>query len=281
MSGPKSTEWQASRYDRLADPHERWAGPILDRLAPRPGERILDAGCGSGRVTRLLCERLVGPPPGSVLAVDGSAEMVRHCRQTLASYGEAVTVIVSDLLDLDLSTDAGDESWRGPVDAVFSSAVFHWIANHDELFRRAFGWLVPGGRLQAQCGGEGNVEAWSEATAEAMREPAFATYFKGWKGPWNFAGAQQTEERLGRAGFQEIRCWHEDKVTEIEDGRAYLEVVGLAAHHQRLPEEARASFTDAVLHRVSSPNTLHYVRLNIEAVRPATRVESIQRPGGP
>lgn len=269
-----AVEWQASRYDRLANPHERWAGEILDRLLPSAGERVLDAGCGSGRVTKLLCERLKAASDGerwSVVAVDASQAMVEQARAALADYGDRVEIAEGDLLDLDLSRRSKDRREQR-VDAVFSCAVFHWIADHRALFRRLFQALKPGGRLVAQCGGEGNVTEWEQAIRKAMTEPAFNDSFLGWAEPWNFAGPRQTEERLAAAGFADANCHLEEKVTEVDDARAYLEVVGLSAHLDHLPESLREPFVEAVLQRLREPNTLRYVRLNIEARRPADGV---------
>lgn len=262
-------EWQASRYEQLSDPQERWAEEVLDRLKPRAGERVLDAGCGSGRVTRMLCERLAAEGSGwSVLAVDASQTMVDQARENLAAYGDAVRFQRADLLKLELTPEQVDEAFRVPVDAVFSSAVFHWIADHETLFERIFGWLRPGGRLVAQCGGRGNVAEWDQATQAAMREPRFQAHFGGWDGPWNFVGPEETSERLARAGFDLYSCWLETKTTVVADPRSFIEVVGLVAHLSRLPQDLHEQFIAAVFHRVRDPNTLHYVRLNIEAGRP-------------
>lgn len=267
-----AVEWQASRYDGLADPHERWAAEILDRLAPAAAERVLDAGCGSGRITRLLCERLAAASgrddEWAVVAVDASSAMVEQARISLAEYGDHVDVVLNDLLALDLSPSAGSQRWRQPVDAIFSCAVFHWISDHAALFARLFDNLKPGGRLAVQCGGEGNVAAWQQAIDRAMDEPRFRESFSGWSGPWNFAGPKQTEQLLLGVGFESVSCWLEEKLTVVEDARAYLEVVGLSAHLDQLPSELHDPFIDAVLQHVREPNTLRYIRLNIEARRP-------------
>src|SRR5204862_558549 len=129
---------------------------------------------------------------GRVVAVDGSAAMVARAREAL---GPGAEVIESDLLDLELEE---------PVDAVFSTATFHWILDHDRLFARLHAALRPGGRLVAQCGGEGNVAAFKAAMEEvAAREP-YAEHIAGWT-PWNYAAPDATEERLRRAGFAPAR----------------------------------------------------------------------------
>jgi trans-aconitate 2-methyltransferase len=119
-----TTDWDAKTYDRLAAPQEAWAKDVLARLPLDGGETVLDAGCGSGRVTRLLADRL---PGGRVIGVDGSESMIAEAREALASYGDRVSFVHSDLLALSLP---------GPIDAIFSNAVFHWIFDHDTLFLR-------------------------------------------------------------------------------------------------------------------------------------------------
>jgi len=134
------TTWDAATYDRVADPQEAWAREVLDRSQITREDTVLDAGCGSGRVTRLVLERA-----GRVVAVDADPDMVAKAR---AALPPEVEVRRQDLLDLTV-----DE----PVDVVFSNAVFHWIADHERLFARVHAALKPGGRLVAQCGGHGNI----------------------------------------------------------------------------------------------------------------------------
>ena len=149
-------EWDAATYDRVSEPQLQWGREVLDRLPLRGDERVLDAGCGSGRVTAELQSRL---PRGRVVAVDGSAAMVARAREAL---GPGAEVIESDLLDLELEE---------PVDAVFSTATFHWILDHDRLFNRLHAAVRPGGAMEAQCGGEGNVAEWQRVrdTGERRR----------------------------------------------------------------------------------------------------------------
>src|SRR5688500_7141013 len=139
-------DWDARTYDRVADPMTRWGAAVLDRLPLRGDERVLDAGCGSGRVTELLVERL---PRGTVVALDGSPAMVEAARSRLARFGNRVEFVVADL--------GQPLPVAEPVDAILSTATFHWVLDHDALFRNLAAVLQPGGRLVAQCGGSGNV----------------------------------------------------------------------------------------------------------------------------
>ena len=218
--------WDASTYERVADPQESWAREIIARSGIQRGDRVLDAGCGGGRVTRLLLELT-----DDVVAVDADPAMVERARATLP---EGVTVQQQDLLDLRLEE---------PVDVVFSCAVFHWITDHERLFARLHAALKPGGRLVAQCGGEGNIAHVLEVSG-------------GRAGRWLFAGPDETEQRLREAGFGEARAWLEPKPARPADMEAFLSTV--VFHLDPDPRATAARVAPQI-------DAVDYVRLNIEA----------------
>jgi trans-aconitate 2-methyltransferase len=244
-------EWDAETYDQVSDPQFSWGMEVLERLELRGDEAAIDAGCGSGRVTAELLERL---PGGSVLAVDGSEAMVAKARERL---GERASYLVADLAQLEIAAT---------VDLVFSTATFHWILDHDALFARLRAALKRGGRLVAQCGGEGNVARHAEAIAAVVARPEFAPHFSGASGMWNFAGAEETENRLRDAGFAEARCWLQPKPVQPPDPLAFTSTVTLGPLLAQLPEDLRRPFAEAILAESEQPLVLDYVRLNIEAV---------------
>jgi trans-aconitate 2-methyltransferase len=247
-----SRDWDAATYHRVSGPQVEFAAAVLDRLDLRGDETVLDAGCGSGRVTLMLLERL---PHGHVVAVDQAPSMVEHARAALPA--DRATVLQAELTELRL-----DE----PVDAVFSNAVFHWVPDHDRLFERLHAALRPGGRMVAQCGGEGNVARFHQAAREAAAEEPYAAHFEDWVGPWNFAAPDETAGRLERAGFEEVEAWLEPRPVVPDDPGDYLRTVCLGYHLERLPHELRDGYVQAVLER--SAAELDYVRLNIVAMRP-------------
>jgi trans-aconitate 2-methyltransferase len=247
-------DWDAVTYDRVSTPQVEFARRVLDRLPLNGDETVLDAGCGSGRVTRMLEQRL---PHGRVIAVDASPSMVEKAREALR---RDATVFVSDLTDIDLHEEA---------DAVFSNAVFHWIPDHDKLFKRLFAALKPGGALVVQCGGAGNIDSFHELLFEVADEEPFQEYIGGWKGPWNFATPAETAARLAAAGFADAECWLEDAPVQPGEPSEYIRTVCLGHHLERLPEELRPLLVERMLERVDMPLTLDYVRLNINARRPA------------
>ncbi len=252
---PATRDWNADVYHRVSGPQVAMAGAVLDRLELRGDETVLDAGCGTGRVTRLLLERL---PHGRVIAVDASAEMVARAREELA--GLRADVRQADLAELVL---AEGES----VDAVFSNATFHWVPDHDALFAALAAALYPGGRVSVQCGGAGNVAGVHAAALQAAVDSGFGHRFAGWPRPWNFAGAEQTKARLLAAGFTDVRCWLQAWPVTPDEPRAYLETVCLGPHLDRLAAGDRARFLDAVMARLGERPLLDYVRLNVVARR--------------
>jgi trans-aconitate 2-methyltransferase len=244
-----TSEWNASAYDRVADPQARWGAAVLDRLPLEGDEDVLDAGCGTGRVTELLLGRL---PRGRVVALDASAAMLAEARGRLARFGDRVEYVQADLakpLPLDRK-----------VDAILSTATFHWVLDHDALFANLAAVLEPGGRLVAQCGGAGNVATLLEVAKQV--HPGFRREHR-------FETAEATRERLLRSGFTDVETWLSDEPTRFEPGEpfeAFLETVCLRTFLAELPEPERRPFVEAVAGRMREP-VLDYVRLNIVARR--------------
>jgi trans-aconitate 2-methyltransferase len=246
-------DWDATTYDRVADPQERWAREVLARAGLHRADHVLDAGCGSGRVTELLLAQV---PDGRVIAVDGSMRMVEQARERLPG---AVRVECQDLLELAL-----DEQ----VDVVFSTAVFHHIHDHQRLFERLRAVLRDGGRLVAQCGGLGNIDSFRRLSLEVAGRDPYAEFVGAMGSPWTYAGPEETEERLRRAGFSQARCWLEPKPTDIDDEHAegFMRSVLLNYHLEKLPAELEDRFVEEVWDAVGRPLHVEYVRLNIEAM---------------
>ena len=238
-------EWNAASYDRMSDPQLAMAQDVMDRLDLRGDERVLDAGCGTGRVTEELLARV---PNGTLIAVDGSQAMVDQTRERLGDRVEAFAV---DLVELEVTKR---------FDAILSTATFHWIADHERLFARLAAALRPGGKLVAQCGGAGNI-ANVQAAIDAVDHPAF----RDWVGPWNFATPEQTTARLAAAGFDDIWSWLQPWPVDPPNPREYFETVILGTHLERLPAEDHGAFVEDVLAQLDEPVRANYVRLNILA----------------
>ena len=252
-------DWDAATYDRISAPQQRWAAEQLDRLELAGDEVVLDAGCGSGRITAELADRV---PRGKVYAVDAAPSMVAHTQAALAdrptTRAGGVVVLCQDLARLALPE---------PVDVIFSNATFHWLPDHDGLFAALHRTLAPGGRLIAQCGGRGNIDSVALAAEAVMSREPFAARFADWRWPWTYATAEQTAERLARAGFSEIETWLQERPTPMPDARTFLTTVCLVRHLDPLPPALRDRFVDAVIRQLEMPLVLDYVRLNMTARR--------------
>jgi trans-aconitate 2-methyltransferase len=240
-----STYRDGAEYDRISAPLERIGREVLERLSLRGDETVLDAGCGSGRVTQALIARV---PRGRVIGVDGSPEMIAAARSRL---GDSAELLVQDLDVLDLDG-------RG-VDAVVSTATFRLRAV-----------LRTGGQLVAQCGGEGNnPELVVAARVVGDREP-FAEHLGGWAGPWNFAGPQDTAERLRAAGFTDVRTWLITRPAPYDNLRDWLRTNALTAHIARLPSQLHELYLDAVIEQLGPHPSITYIRLNLDATAAPT-----------
>jgi trans-aconitate 2-methyltransferase len=240
-------EWDAAAYERLSGPQTRWGRAVLDRLQLQGDERVLDAGCGTGRVTAMLLERL---PRGCVIGIDGSSAMIEQANVRFAG-DPRVELVVADLTE-PLPLDR-------PVDAILSTATFHWITDHASLFRNLASALRPGGQLIAQCGGAGNISSLERIVSQLGHT------FGGGK---MFATAEDTRARLEAAGFDHVETWLHDEPTPIpaEDLGSFLETVCLGGIIEGMRDDERAAFVREVAARMPEPR-IDYVRLNINARR--------------
>jgi trans-aconitate methyltransferase len=267
-------DWDAERYHRVSNPQLEWGRRVLRRLAPQPGERVLDIGCGTGRLTAELVAAL---GEGTVVAVDRSDAMLREASaQALAPQrphrlhehnGRVRTCFVR--------ADGAALPFVDAFDAVLSTATFHWILDHDQLFASVYRALAPGGRLVAQCGGGANLGRLlaraNRLTASAQLAPIFA----GWNGPWTFADVATTTMRLERAGFTAIDVSLEPSDVAFADRASFREFVScvcLRDHVSRMPDDLRPGFLDTIADQAAAddpPFTLDYWRLNLAAAKPA------------
>ncbi len=260
--GPK--EWNAESYHRVSTPQTEWGRRVLSRLSVRGDEHVIDAGCGTGRLTGELMAML---PHGRLVAIDRSWNMLLTARANLRpDYGNRVSFVRVELPALPFN------AW---ADLVFSTATFHWILDHAALFREIVRALRPGGRLFAQCGGGPNLADAHRLAEEAMRLEPFSRYFQNWSGVWEFSNAEQAAQRMRRAGFVDVLATLEPAATTLADEASYREFVTTVIYNPHLallPEgPLRAQFINEITVRAAKqqpPFTLDYWRLNLEGRKP-------------
>jgi len=256
-------EWDARAYHTVAEPQFEWGKRVLSTLELRGDEVAMDAGCGTGRLTTLLAERI---PRGVVVGVDRSENMVRVAAETLGPLGSRATVVLADLSSL---------PFRAAFDVVFSTATFHWILDHDALFASVYGSLKAGGVLHAQCGGTTNLERIHRRARALTETPVFAPMFIRWRTPSYHADAETTRQRLQRTGFDSIETNLEPAPFVFPSAEAFATFVSTVVLRPFLAlisdERLRKSFVAQITEAAAGDSPayeLDYCRLNIRARRP-------------
>lgn len=263
MGQTAAREWNAAAYHRVSGPQTAWGRRLLDRLAVEGDERVVDAGCGTGRLTAELMTRL---PRGRLIAIDRSWNMLLTARANLRpEFGDRIFYVRVELPWL---------PFAGWADLVFSTATFHWIRDHETLFGEIRRSLRPGGRLVAQCGGGPNLSGAHRVAEDVMRSAAFEQYYLDWSPLWEYSTPDLAADRLRRAGFVDVTTSLEPAPTTLADEASYREFVTTVIYNPHLaplPADLRARFIDEVTARAAAqdpPFTLDYWRLNLEGRRP-------------
>ncbi len=236
----------------------------MARLRLRGNERILDAGCGTGRLTAELLEAL---PQGHVVGIDLSQNMLKSAHDHLAQYGSRVTLLACDFLHL---------PFQRVFNGIVSTAAFHWVLNHDLLFANLYRALVPGGFLEAQCGGGPNIKRLRDRANELIATPKFAVFFRGFREPWNFQNAEGAANTMTSAGFVDVKTSIEPATTVLDDALHYDEYVRNIVLRQHLEHirdpKLRDEFMNVITEQAAGddpPFSLDYTRLNLSGRVPA------------
>lgn len=264
MSTPESREWNSAAYDRISTPQFSWGKRVLERVALRGDELILDAGCGTGKLTAEILSQL---PQGRVIGLDLSRNMITTARENLASrFPSQIFFLAADLQCLPFNSVFG---------GIFSTAAFHWVPDHDLLFRNLYQALRPGGWLVAQAGGLGNLDRLLNRVEKLSQHPKYAAHLRHYQYPWVYPDPNTEAERLRNAGFEDIEAGLEPAPTRFASASDFTEFVSNVILHRLLPylpaPEARKAFLLTLADRAAAdtpPYELDYVRLNLRARRP-------------
>ena len=262
-------DWDATTYDRISDAQESWGHEIIEYRKWKGNEIVLDAGCGSERLTKILSSKVT---QGKVIAVDSDLSMIRLAKENLAKFSN-IEFIKMDISQLEIEEK---------VDVVFSNAVLHWILNHKKVFERFWQILKPDGQLLIQCGGHRNLTKTLSIINKVRKSKEFYNYFcnnKGddiWKQTWYFAKKEDTEKILQEIGFRNIQVFLEDKEPKFRNKEEYflfIKTIVLIPYLKYLPNDMlKDNFAKSVVEEIESNAKelqwkLDFARLNINAIK--------------
>ena len=192
-----ASRWSPTDYGRNAAFVPELGRAVVELLAPKPGERILDLGCGDGVLTEMLVAS-----GAEVIGVDASADMVAAAK----TRGLEVRVMDGQALSFD-----------GEFDAVFSNAALHWMLDASAVARGVFRALKPGGRFVGEQGGAGNIAKLRRALREVMTERGYPVPAED---PQWYAAPSEFQTVYRDAGFADIEAWLIDRPTPLPAGAA-------------------------------------------------------------
>ena len=260
----RGREWNAAAYHRLSRPQVSWGQKVLAGLKLRGDELLMDAGCGTGRLTAELLEAL---PEGRVIGVDLSENMLATAREHLrGKFGGRVDLVAADLEYL---------PFERAFDGIFSTAALHWVPDQKRLFLSLLRALRPGGWLHAQCGGDQNLARLCRRMDTLAATPKFAAWLTDFPSPWVYHTVQEAAALLEEAGFREVQTNLEPALTVFENAQSYsefLRTVIARLHLEQIPHaRLRTEFVEELTRQASTddpPFALDYWRLNLSGSRP-------------
>jgi len=265
MTAPKMHKWKPADYEKNSSAQYNWAMALIADLLLDGEERILDIGCGDGRITAYLAGLV---PNGSVLGIDLSPEMIGFASSKYTDQAN-------------LSFQVGDASslhFIEQFDLVVSFACLHWIPDHQPVLKSVQQSLVPGGRFLMQCGGRGNAARILDLTGDLIKSLQWKEYFTNFSFPYHFYGPQDYKPWLAEAGLRSLRTELVAK-DMIHQGQAGLEGIirnTWLPYTQRLPAHLQGEFVREIagmyLNRYPLDKNgqahVQMMRLEVEAEKP-------------
>jgi len=264
MTATITQSWNAQDSARNSSAQAKWALELIEKLPLRGDETLLDIGCGDGKITAVLAERL---PRGRAVGIDASAAMVTLAQErfpTTETPNLSFRAMDATVLDL-----------PERFDAVFSNATLHWIADHRAVLRGLSRCLNPSARILFQMGGRGNTLGIEAAFRSRMEDPRWQEYFIGFQKPHHYYGPEEYQQWLPEAGFRprRVELIPKDMQHEDPDGlKGWLRTTWFP-YTNRVPETQRDAFLSEVLDAYLVVNPLDeqgkthvaMVRLEVEA----------------
>ena len=256
-------EFDAKKYERASAHQQSWGERLIDELAIKGDERILDLGCGDGRLTARLAERV---PQGHVLGIDASRNMIDQAQRSHVRTN-------LEFRQMDINAIA----FEGAFDIVYSNATLHWVKDHRRLLANIHKALRAGGMARFNFAGEGNCTNFIEVVRRTMAEEPFAACFQDFEWPWFMPSVREYEELLAESRLSKAEVWLENADTVFANDTALTgwidqpSLVPLVAHLQGIDKQR---FRDTVVSRMldrarQADGTFieRFRRINVRAAR--------------
>jgi trans-aconitate methyltransferase len=232
-------EFDGKKYRQASEHQQEWGARLLAELALRGDERILDLGCGDGRLTAQLAE---GVPAGSVLGIDASAGMIEAARE---HQRPNLAFRLLDINELDFESE---------FDVLFSNATLHWVKDHRRLLGNSLRALRPGGILQLNFAAEGNCSHLFAVLREVLPQARYAEHFRGFEWPWYMPEVDEYRALVQEFAFREAKVWGEnaDRFFPTVDAMVgWVDQPSLVPFLKHVGEPDRQAFRDAVIERMT------------------------------
>jgi trans-aconitate 2-methyltransferase len=257
-------KWDAQDYQKNSGIQLKWGRELINKLKLQGNERVLDIGCGDGKVTAEIAAIL---PAGSVTGIDNSPEMISLACQTFPA---------ADYSNLRfMQMDACKLSFSGELDIVFSNAVLHWVSDHRSVLKGISRGLKKPGRILLQMGGKGNVEGMMSVVSAMIRQPAWENYFQGFANPFSFNSPEEYGKWLAEAGLKPLRVEliGKDLAQQGKEGLTSWFRTTWHPFFHRVPAPGQQAFIDEAVdtymlaHPADAGGMVHVaaVRLEVEA----------------
>jgi trans-aconitate 2-methyltransferase len=253
--------WDARTYDKVSTNVQlQWGRKLLEKRKWTGDEIVMDAGAGSGNLTKILADKV---PNGQVYAVDIDLNMIQQAKINLSNYSN-VQLIHSSMDDVKLPTK---------VDVIFSNAALHWVLDQQKILSYFWQLLKPNGELLIEYGGHGNLEKILSILFKIIRSDQFKGSFANWKKSWYFPRLDDTERLLQQIGFRDIQVYLSEKNMIYPDRESFMlfvKTVIMKPFVDHLGDTKKDQFFKAFVSQMEQRQSktswvLDYVRLDIFA----------------
>ena len=259
MNNNDQHSWDARTYDKVSSNVQvEWGRKLLEKRRWIGNEIVMDAGAGSGSLTKILAGKV---PQGHVYAVDADSNMVKQAKSNLSSCRN-VQVIHSGMDKVNLPTK---------FDVIFSNSALHWIPDQESVYSHFWQMLKPNGELLIEYGAHGNIERPLSVIFKIMQSDQFKEHFANWKQSWYFPKPDETERLLQNARYRDIQVNLSKLTTPFSDREGFaifVKTVIMKPFLGYLPDAKKGQFLDAFLNEIELSGltwSLDYMRLGVFA----------------